>query len=677
MMKFFKNKLSNRAIFSSIATFLLFFLGSTHYSRAQGLFGIGSLESGVLTIIAEGVSYLISILFGVIIAIEAWVIGMVLNLNATILQTTLVQTGFSVSLSIANLAFVLGIIVIALATILRNQTYGIKQLLWKLVVMAILINFGLVIMSPIFALGNSFTQYFLNCINPGAGGCSQNASSISSFDSFGLTMAGAFNPAKPLLVPDNITGSDSAAIEKSGIAGSLSVTGGSSLSAAIVPILSMFFVAINLILIAVVLGVFVVLLTIRYLYIAMLAILLPFAWASWVFPSFSEHWKKWWNLFIRWTFFAPIVLFFVYLALLTMKSGSNAFNLTQYQKGGTWDAISNFFTAYYSPIISALLQEVILGGLIITGLIVGNSMGIKMAGAAVNYAEKKGKSIGNRAAKWAKNKGIRAASYPLRTQVGRNITQKVQTLGVGSNSIIKAGLAPVRATGNFIANRREATEKLVSDRQKDVGKKSLLEQARQFGRQDPPGQLAILTNIDKALKNKDAKKAAEFKEAMKTLPKNIQQVLKDLREKSQDIPQDASLKEKASIMWNNKNQLDRLKVLYGKNEPFADDGNDAQKALDAHKVAMAKKEENGEEITEAEGDMGENLERLVKAQEEASQKNVEEQAHQGTLNRRVAEKQGQKGSEPIIIIDSGSGKPPRSSVTFNPDGTKKPKEDNS
>ena len=94
-------------------------------------------------------------IFGALISVESCLISVVLNINAGILHTSFVQTGFSISLSVANLAFVLGIIVIALATILRIESYSIKKMLWKLVVMAILVNFGLVIIAPIVGFSNS------------------------------------------------------------------------------------------------------------------------------------------------------------------------------------------------------------------------------------------------------------------------------------------------------------------------------------------------------------------------------------------------------------------------------------------------------------------------------------------------------------------------------------------
>lgn len=484
-MKFFKNKLNRKGVISTIATAFLLFLGSAQFTHADGLLGVGSLESSVIGTVAEGVSYVLAVIFGVLISIESWFIGIVLNINATVLQTTLVQTGFSISLAVANLAFVLGIIVIAIATILRNQTYGIKQLLWKLVVMAILVNFGLVIMSPIFALGNSFTQYFLNCINPGAGGCTQSASGLSSFNAFGETMAGAFNPPKSLVASDAMTAGSSTALNNPWIAGSLSVTAGSSISTAIVPIISIVFVVINLFLIVVVLGGFLALLTVRYLYIAILAILLPFAWASWVFPSFSSHWKKWWELFIRWTFFAPMVLFFVYLALLTMKGTGNSFDLTQYtQNNGIWSALSNFLSAYFSPIITAFLQEILLGGLIVGGMIAANAMGIKLAGTMVKAGEKGGKAI--RGAAWnatKKRTSERLGSMGRKTINGETTTtaqrvgSRMQGVPLPFAKSLGSKIAAVGAPATFHEKNKEEIKKYNTSELKGLDNKGLLDRA--------------------------------------------------------------------------------------------------------------------------------------------------------------------------------------------------------
>ncbi len=120
-----------------------------------------SCATNFFTCSIYGISNLINYFLNLLVTLGAIIINVGIFLDGQVFNSPTVQAGFSVSLAIANLGFVLGIIVIALATILRNETYGIKQMLWKLVVMAILVNFGLVICGPIVGLADNFTQYFL------------------------------------------------------------------------------------------------------------------------------------------------------------------------------------------------------------------------------------------------------------------------------------------------------------------------------------------------------------------------------------------------------------------------------------------------------------------------------------------------------------------------------------
>jgi hypothetical protein len=124
--------------------------------------------------------YLMWAFVSIFVSLGVWLVTTFLTLSQHVFDSPAVQNGFGISLSLANLGFVLGIIVIAIATILRNQTYGMKQLLWKLVLMAILVNFGLVITRPIVAFSDSMTNYFVTAI----GGSTNN---------FATTLASAFN----------------------------------------------------------------------------------------------------------------------------------------------------------------------------------------------------------------------------------------------------------------------------------------------------------------------------------------------------------------------------------------------------------------------------------------------------------------------------------------------------
>jgi hypothetical protein len=467
-MKKTSKGLSKKTIFSGITGAALLFLGSTQYARA-----IGSIENSVVSTILYAVGYFIATVMGIIISIEAWLIGVVLNINNNIFQTSLVQNGFSISLSIANMAFVLGIIVIAIATILRRESYGIKQLLWKLVVMAVLVNFGLVIMAPIFGVGSSLTQYFLNCINPSAGGCSGTGSSIQSFFTFGTYFAGAFNPQNGFTALSNAGGASGASTSGSTLtyAGAFSAAG-LNVAAMVVPIFGVVFLVINTSLIVIVLAVFLIMLFIRYIYIAILAILLPFAWASYVFPSFSSHFEAWWKKFLQWTFFAPIVMFFLYLALNAMQtsnpsgawSNNSAFNITQYMQGVTvWTAIQTFLGAQFAIIIQSFLQEILLIGLIIGGLIAANSMSIKFAGTVVSAGQSSAKAAAGWGVKRGKSAAARGARNAYQAAGGHDFTNRLAT---SNNRFIAAAGRGLRSVQTNKAEV-ETAKKNVTDNKSD------------------------------------------------------------------------------------------------------------------------------------------------------------------------------------------------------------------
>ena len=369
------------------------------------------------------IGYLISYICGVFIGIEAWLIAVVLNINDGVFQSAIVQTGFSASLSLANLGFVFGIIIIAIATILRRETYGIKQILWKLVVMAILVNFGLVIMGAIFNFTDQFTNYFLQCIDPTGGGCGGTQSVFTSENNFAQSLAGAFNPQRGFLVASNLnsTGTTSGSLDM--MAGV-----GSDIGKMLVPIFSVFFLSAALIIIVITLAAFIVMLLIRYVYIAILAVLLPFAWMLWIFPKTKNNFDKWWGKFIQWTIFAPIVLFFLWLALTTAHGlstatgGAQSFATYTSPSNSIFGSISNYFGNFWTPIIQNILNEIVLAGLVVGGMLAANSLGIAGAKEALHAM----KSVGTNVAMKAHEK----ATAPLRTKERQQrFTQMQQRTG--------------------------------------------------------------------------------------------------------------------------------------------------------------------------------------------------------------------------------------------------------
>ena len=125
-----------------LVVFLSFIpLHQTHALSAGNV--IAGILGAPIAFILFVLSYLLATFFGFLIAVEAWAMQIILQLNVGIVNTAIVQTGFGISLAIANLGFVFAIVVIAIATIIRYESYGLRQTLWRLIVAAILVNFSL------------------------------------------------------------------------------------------------------------------------------------------------------------------------------------------------------------------------------------------------------------------------------------------------------------------------------------------------------------------------------------------------------------------------------------------------------------------------------------------------------------------------------------------------------
>src|SRR3989338_5239251 len=69
------------------------------------------------------VGNLIGVVAGFLISIASSLIGILINLGPQITSSPLVREGFRLTLSMTNLGFVIAIIVIAFATMLRLQSY--------------------------------------------------------------------------------------------------------------------------------------------------------------------------------------------------------------------------------------------------------------------------------------------------------------------------------------------------------------------------------------------------------------------------------------------------------------------------------------------------------------------------------------------------------------------------
>jgi hypothetical protein len=312
---------------------------------------------GITSLVTCGVNfitYFISKVFDLFILIGGWLVEQGLQLTNKVYSSTAVQSGFGAMLALANLGFVLAIIVIAIATILQSETYGYKKALWRLVVMAILVNFGLVITAPIVGFANGMTTYFENSIQTGG-------NSITTQIGNQLQIGIASTP------PTINSVSPSASFMQ-------------TLMQLVFIIVFKFIIALALLLIG-------ILLFVRFFWLAMLLILLPAAWLTWIFPNFKGQFDKWWEKFIHWTFFAPAAMFFIWLSMYVQQSFVQT---TAQQNGNT--ASAALATAIGLPtVVNQLINNLVAVGILIGGLMAAS----KLAGGAGQFAVKQGKAISN------------------------------------------------------------------------------------------------------------------------------------------------------------------------------------------------------------------------------------------------------------------------------------------
>lgn len=401
------DKYNNKKIIKLILTIFLIFIIQTKIARA---FGIGDVLSGVVGWIIFLISYIISIIGGVIIAFESFLIEIVLQLNQQIIQSQFVQAGFLISLSITNLIFVSGIIIIAISTILGIKNYRIKDILWKLILMAILVNFSLTISGAIIKISDNLSSYFLDAIDPEVGPGGQKTS--SKYGAFATAIAGAFSPQRLFLNKNGL--STSSIPEKPEDLPGIALA--SSLSGIIKPIISIFFVIIFLIQIIIVMGTIFVMFIQRYISLSFLLILAPLAWAMWVFPKQQKYWTEWWDNFLKWIYFGPIVLLFLYLCILTLKITAGGSG-DSYSLGGisfifdsgrrdALGALQNFVGTFLGDLGKTIIEMIMMIGCVTGSLIAADKIGIKGADATISTAKGVSGKVNSAAANWFKKGAV-------------------------------------------------------------------------------------------------------------------------------------------------------------------------------------------------------------------------------------------------------------------------------
>lgn len=323
--------------------------------------GIMAVLGKALGFIIFGVNVIMGFIASILFTLGSFWLSTGLAMNQNLLASELVKIGFNITLQLANLGFVLGIIIIAFTTILRISSYELKQLLWKLIVAAILINFSLVIAGVLLDFSGVITQFFIDNVAGGSGGLIEKTTRFAE------------NLAKQLGVQKLMETTPEFSAE------GITEFGKNTFGA----IASVFFVTAFTITAAGVIIITGAMIFVRYVYLTILLILMPIVWLMWIFPNVSYMWTNWWKKFVHWVFFLPALTFFLFLTVKIVETpGIFEFNAVGQQQAGAIAAtgllINNVWDTFGKML--AIL------GLMSGGILAANVVGLEGGKAVVGFA---------------------------------------------------------------------------------------------------------------------------------------------------------------------------------------------------------------------------------------------------------------------------------------------------
>jgi len=251
-----------------------------------------------------------------------------------------------------NIAFILMLLFSAFATVFQVDKYNYKNILVKLVIMALLVNFSFPITRAIIDFSNSLMYYFLSMMSGGVG-----YSFVDILE----------------------TGGIGTIIDQS--QKQVGATDGTAFLIGVVVFLFIFMITVLAI---------AILMVIRAITLAILVIFSSVAFVGPVVPPLSQHAGKWWTALFNNSFFGPAMIFMLYVALTMMGSISGA--LKESESKVTPVTVAGHFSGF-SELVAAMAISSLPIVILWIGIGMAKTMGAVGADAVMGRATKWGKQL--------------------------------------------------------------------------------------------------------------------------------------------------------------------------------------------------------------------------------------------------------------------------------------------
>lgn len=369
-----KNRLYKAAVLASVLGFLpLKAHAATDDSWIiEGLAGvwnwIGTSATGLLNITIEGIYFgFASIIFALSVTISAFAgytadffINYALQPNFYNLDG--ITLGWAISRDVANLFFIFILLAIAIATILRYESYGAKTLLPKLLLVALLINFSLPVSRAIIDVSNMLALKFYNGI--ALEGKTPVSTAINKIGKMSGVLNKDFLEKKQLEAKQEDQSTSYAEI------GTILLSGSAVLLT-----------------LAFVMAAFAVLFLIRIVTLAFVLILAPLGFLAMVLPGTKGYASEWWDKLFQQSFFAPFSLMMLYISITLLD------NLQKLAEDSTTPDLLDPSAASFTAAVTGTGQlDIIFNFALVIGLLIGSLLVAKKLGAtgastAINWGQ--------------------------------------------------------------------------------------------------------------------------------------------------------------------------------------------------------------------------------------------------------------------------------------------------
>lgn len=312
-----------------------------------------------------------------------------------------VQIGWVVTRDLANMFFIVILLIIAFGTILGSSTYHYDKNLKRLLIMAVVINFSKTICGIFIDMGQVVMLTFVNGFKEAAAGNFINAFQINKLLALGNSNTGTYDFGM---------------------------------------VIAMMFAFILAAVAACVTLVLLVVLLFRVVMLWVLIILSPIAFLSSAIPSGGSYYADWWKEFRKYITTGPIIAFFMWLALASVQHvgtggfASQGFPATYAGQGEAAAAAGEAQGRIPSQAGTAdvIMNMVIAVCILFAGLKFASESGVAGAGFAKSVRgglEKAGRGIAAY--------GIKRAAEPVLTTAGKGLARVPLVGGLGRNLALR------------------------------------------------------------------------------------------------------------------------------------------------------------------------------------------------------------------------------------------------